>query len=94
MTSAENPFNLRTEDGWYGFFTRAQFAGAIANGSRIRKVFSPEGDTHPVGSLGTVIGSIGVKGPGVLPMVGYFIEWDAAPRFAVFVQDIKIEALQ
>jgi hypothetical protein len=99
------PF-LKTEVGWYGVFTRQQAAGAIANGERIVKVVAEEGDSQPVGALGTVLGSLGPFPPeaaaeakaelvakGLPPrdvVFAYFVEWDAAPRQAVGVMDFKI----
>jgi hypothetical protein len=76
----------RPHPGWYGLFTRHQMPGAIRNGTRVVKVRTEAGDTHPVGSLATVLGSMGHPDVGI----GYFVEWDARPRFAVLVVADKI----
>lgn len=71
-----------------GAHTTEQAEGAIPNGSRIRKAVMEEGDTHPIGALATVVGSVGP-----LPfrqwdqVYGYFVEWDEMPGVAVFVHD-------
>jgi len=67
-------------------FTRYQAEGAIPNGARVRKSRCEPGDSHAVGDLATVIGSIGpLEGE-----FGYFVLWDdfAAP---VFVAGRKLE---
>lgn len=103
---SDEPF-LKTEVGWYGLFTRRQAAGAIANGERIVKTVAEPGDSgRPVGTLGTVLGSIefppgsiDAEGEAMLRTHGiaprdvkyaYFVEWDNAPRQAVGVMDFKI----
>jgi hypothetical protein len=101
---SEEPF-LVIEVGWQGAFTRRQADGAIPNGARIVKAHAEEGDGHPVGSLGTVLGSLGfppeaaeeaaaelaAKGLDPRPVkYAYFVEWDATPRVAVGVMDYKI----
>ena len=88
---------IRSEPGWMGMFSRDQAPGAIANGSRIVKTWDERGDTHKVGSLGTVLGSIAADeatakiAPGV--QFFYFVEWDAHPRMAVGVNSKKIAAV-
>jgi hypothetical protein len=82
-------------DGYLGVFTRDSEPGAIPNGARIVKVKSEVGDANPVGTLGTVLGSIrapaevGRRFPGVVYF--YFVEWDSMPRMAVGVFNTKIE---
>lgn len=76
----------REHPGWFGMFTRHQMPGAIRNGTRVVKVRTEARDTHPVGSLATVLGSMGHPDVGI----GYFVEWDARPRWAVFVIAWKI----
>lgn len=78
------------EAGWVGGFTREQAEGAIQNGSTIVKVWSERGDTHPVGTKGTVLGSIHHPQLGYL----YFVEWETLPRVAVGVIGEKIGAMQ
>jgi hypothetical protein len=82
-------FELRAYPGYHGAHTRAQFPGALDNGTRVRKVIRDEGDAHPVGSTGAILGSVGHPAVGV----GYFIEWDRSPRLAVFCAGHKIEPL-
>jgi hypothetical protein len=77
----------RHEPGWHGAFTREQAPGAMASGSRIVKAKSEEGDAHPVGTTGTVLGSLLAPGQ---RHIGYFIEWDPSPRTAVFVIGWKL----
>ena len=79
---------LRLYPGWIGIHTQDQAAGALSNGTRVRKIKSEPGDTHPIGSLATVLGSLGLPDIGY----GYFVEWDVKPRLAVFVIAAKIAA--
>lgn len=80
--------SVRDYPGWVGMHTRDRAPGHLPNGTRVRKVMTEPGDTHPVGSMATILGSMHH------PMVGggYFVEWDATPRHAVFVISSKIEA--
>jgi hypothetical protein len=79
--------DLGNHSGFYGAFTRNQADGAYVNGTRIKKVLSEKGDATPNGTLGTVLGSIGVpEDNGVF----YFVEWDDKPRFAVGTINVKI----
>ena len=77
-------------------FTRAQADGAIPNGTRVRKVVSDPGDTHPVGSVGIVLGSFAAPEP--VPAFEhvrhfYFIEWQQHPRVAMGITDFKVRPL-
>lgn len=73
--------------GYLGMFTRDQCPLAkYRNGARIVKVLAGPGDVHPVGSTGTVLGSMGHPEVGV----GYFVEWDCKPRVAVFLAESKL----
>lgn len=73
-----------------GYYVDTHAEGAIPNGKRIRKSVFENGDGNPIGSLGTIIGSIGpLDVPGA--RYGYFVEWDRFPGYAVFVADRKIE---
>jgi hypothetical protein len=77
----------REEPGWTGAFTRQQAPGALfANTSRIKKDKGEPGDTTPVGTEGTVLGSYYLPERGF----GYFVEWDDKPRVAVFVVGWKL----
>lgn len=78
---------LRIYPGWVGMHTRDEAPGGLPNGTRVRKVRVEAGDTHPIGSTATVLGSLHHPKVGG----GYFVEWDATPRHAVFVISTKIE---
>ena len=82
--------NLRTYPGWIGLHTRDQAPNAMANGSRVVKIKTEPGDSHPVGSSATVLGSLYAPDVGF----GYFVEWDARPRYAVFASAAKIESVR
>jgi hypothetical protein len=80
-----NP-NLREYPGWAGIHCRDQYPGAYTNGSRVVKVAGDAKDAHAIGTGATVLGSMGHPEVGI----GYFVEWDATPRVAVFVAAVKI----
>lgn len=82
----QRTWKLCNEPGWFGGFTREQAPGAIPNGTRVVKVRTEPTDTHPIGSLATILGSIAAKGE-----VFYFVEWDAHPRIAVGIRSFKIK---
>lgn len=82
--------NLQLYPGWTGMHSRDEASGAMPNGTRVHKVKMERGDAHPIGSMATVLGSI--SHPDIVG-IGYFVEWDAKPRRAVFVMSAKI-ALQ
>ena len=83
-----NPLrNLRVHPGWTGLFTRDEAPGGHPNGSRVIKTTQERGDAHAIGAAGTVLGSFLLT---YEPGVGYFVEWDDAPRTAVFCLDAKI----
>ena len=82
--------------------------GAIANGTRVRKVITDAGgDAHHVGALATVVSSVGPLPEwevrrAVRPdmqvhisgdQFGYMVTWDDAPDVLVFVSGFKIEAV-
>jgi hypothetical protein len=76
------------------FFTTTEASGAWPNGSRVVKVAFEEGDTHAIGDLATVIGSLGPLADGG-PLFGgnrygYFVVWDDRPDLPVFVGEKKI----
>lgn len=76
--------------GWVGLHTRDEVLGAWRNGTRVIKVKTEPGDAHPLGSMATVLGSMQAPDPD--RTLGYFVEWDAKPRCAVFVMAAKITA--
>lgn len=85
---------------YLGAYTKNQAEGAIPNGTRIVKCFSPPSDSRPVGSTGTVIGSLDVPEdvPGV-PFSNpggyfYFVEWDEMRGVAVGCTGVKIKELE
>jgi hypothetical protein len=81
--------DLKNEPGWTGAFTRQQAQGALANGTRVVKTSSEQGDAHPDGTRGTVLGSI--SEPAVQNgATCYFIEWDPRPRTAVAAMAFKV----
>lgn len=75
--------------GYTGAFTRRRADGALPNGTRVKKIKVEEGDTHPVGALATVLGSI--RDPDGERRIMYFIEWDAMPKTAVACIAWKLE---
>jgi hypothetical protein len=79
-------FNIRLYPGYEGVFTRDEAPGAIPNGTRIVKVWSENDKETPVGTNGTVLGSISHPNVGL----AYFIEWDSRPRQAVLNVEKKI----
>lgn len=72
-------YDIAPHQGYIGVFTRRNAINAIRAGSRIRKIKTESGDEHPVGSTGTVLGSIQAGHLGIM----YFIEWDDKPKFAM-----------
>jgi hypothetical protein len=75
-----------------GYQTDHSADGAIPNGTRVRKCLMEEGDANPVGTLGTVEGSMGpVPHPLHGNMYGYFVRWDTMPYIQVFVAGKKVE---
>ena len=87
------------EHGEYmGVFSRYEAKGAWPNGTRVRKVNSEDGDGHPDGSLGTILGSLKCEGDAATAETErlgishlYFIEWDASPKKAIGTMSIKLE---
>jgi hypothetical protein len=80
--------NIRDFPGWHGAFTDEQAPEArFKNGARVEKDVCEAGDATPVGTMGTVLGSVYVPGSGT----AYFIEWDNRPRWAVFVVEVKLK---
>lgn len=89
--------NIGYEPGWHGAFTRHHVPGAMPNGTRIVKAREEGRDATPIGTGGTVLGSLdGNLVEDFNPDGGrirffYFVEWDNRPRVAVAVMDWKIE---
>lgn len=81
---------IRTEPGWQGHFSRKQYPGALANGTRIKKIEGSPGDKHSLGATGTILGSVMLY---PWEPFTYFIEWDDAPRVAVAVTNFKVAPL-
>lgn len=81
-------YGIGKQPGYFGVFTRQQSKLALfANGARVKKRWTdPAGDLHGIGAQGSVLGSISHAG-----IVGYFVEWDASPKFATFVVEYKLE---
>lgn len=77
---------FQNEDGWAGVFTRYQCDGAIPNGTVIEKATFEEGDFAPLGTLGTVLGSVYHEEIGYF----YFVEWSIQPKMAVGLMALKI----
>lgn len=78
---------LAEHPGYHGHFTRAQARGAIPNGARVVKAVHEPGDSHPIGALGTVLGSAAMPHGRLF----YFVEWDASSRVATGCQGHKIK---
>ena len=75
--------------GYRGSFSRDQHPLALyENGARVVKA-EDEDETHlhPIGTLGTVLGSIGHVDIGV----AYFVEFDSRPKHAVLVLEGKLK---
>lgn len=70
---------IRDYDGYVGSFTRRQAKGAIPNGAAVVKIaVDNEGDVHPIGTRGVVLGSFRL----VPHPLFYFVEWEPSPRLA------------
>lgn len=82
---------ITTHRGYTGAFTRQQAGKALyPNGARVAKSAEDAGgDLTPLGTVGTVLGSIYDPGQGV----AYFIEWDGKPKTAVFCVEWKLAAV-
>jgi hypothetical protein len=85
----KDTLELTDEPGWTGAFTRNDAKQAKYRvGTRVTKIEQEPGDATPVGTKGTVLGSM--YGPNV--GVGYFVEWDDKPKVAVLVIERRISA--
>lgn len=88
--SVANELGMRFYPGYPTPFTRQQAPGAIPNERRIVKAKTEPGDTRAVGAQGVILGSIR---PSEDMPFAYFVEWDDAPKLAVFVLGWKIAEL-
>lgn len=83
-------FGLQEHPGYQGLFTRRQSPLALfGNGARVMKVAGGPVSMHAIGATATVLGSIDTVMEGV-PVVGYFVAFDADPGRAVFISDFKL----
>jgi hypothetical protein len=80
------PPDLHEEPGWTGVFTRNEAPGCYPNTTRVVKVQMEAGDANPLGTTGTVLGSLSHPAMGT----AYFVEWDTMPRVAVAVMAWKL----
>jgi len=90
------PPDFGDHPGYIGAFTRASAEGAPPSGSRLAKIAMERGDTHEIGALATLLGSI-KSPPGELAAISphfYFVEWDDQPRIAVGVLSWKMGLAQ
>lgn len=84
------------EEGWRGGFTRHHTDGAYPNGTRIVKIRQEPNDGTPLGTGGTILGSLDgnlvneYNPDGGRIRYIYFVEWDNRPRTAVGVMDWKL----
>jgi hypothetical protein len=70
-------------------FSPDEAPGALANGTRVRKINSVPTDTHTDGAPATVLGSVGPA----LGQFGYWVEWDDIPGVPVFIAGERLEEL-
>lgn len=82
---------IRNYPGYSGAFTRRRADGAYRNGAAVVKVaVDDEGDLHPIGTRGRVLGSFQIPPH---PLI-YFVEWDAKPGFAYAMVAWKIDEVR
>jgi hypothetical protein len=86
---SEPRYKPKEHPGWLGMFTTEEYPGALRNGTVIEKATFEQGDGTPIGAKGRVLGSMGHPEIGV----GYFVEWEARPRMAVFAEARQIRAV-
>ena len=65
--------------------------GAVRNGARVRNTVFAVGDTHAVGDLASVVGS--VLRPAHPARYGYFVVWDDMPDTPVFITGDRVAPL-
>lgn len=83
-----NPPKLGYHPGYIGAFSTNQAEGAIPNGEPFVKVWSEEGDAHPTGATGRVLGSLYY--PEVSDIIFYFVEFDDTPGVAIGTTSMKV----
>jgi hypothetical protein len=84
-------YGIREHDGWTGVFTTRQSSMAkFKNGARFKTAKMEDGDTHEIGAMGTILGSVGTLNIGV----AYFVEFDDKPRHAALIVERKIAAAE
>lgn len=75
-------------------FSAAEAPGAWPNGTRVRKVLAAPGDlggTLPVGTKGTICGSLGPFTPPMMgSSYGYFVQWDGWGACVFFVRSARL----
>ncbi len=72
-----------------------QAPGALPNGTIIEKIGSKEGDAHPDGARGKVLGSVGPKevlGHG--KAYAYCVEWSDTPGVPIFVISTRVREVK
>ena len=81
---------IRLYPGFDSPFTRNEAVGALANGTRVVKVLEDVSrDLHPVGTVGTIMGSLHLNSLGN----AYFVAWDDRPTMPTFCVAGKIKSL-
>ena len=103
-----DPFTMEPKRYGNCVFTRQEAEGAIPNGTVIRKCDAEEGDGHPIGAMGVVIGSLAADPRNELPtskllemeprfrdsQFAYFIEWRGEPHMVTGIIAPKIETVE
>lgn len=77
---------LKPHPGYANPFCSDEYPGAYPNGTRIYKRWSEVGEETPTNTRGKVLGSIGYETLGI----GYWVEWDSLPGYAIFVMEKKV----
>lgn len=102
----EIPAPFMQEPDKYGpsVFTREEAPGALPNGTLVRKTYEEEGDATPLGTVGTLIGSL-PNDTSIIPArervnidpqilaseFAYFIEWRSSPHTVIGCMSAKVE---
>jgi hypothetical protein len=81
--------NFGCHAGYIGVFTTDEAPGCWKNGTRVVKATFERGDGTPLGTMGTVLGSMFTHEAGGITT--YFIEWDDKPKYAVCVEAQKLK---
>lgn len=105
---APDPFTMEPKRYGNCVFTRHEADGAIPNGTVIRKCDAEDGDAHPIGAMGVVIGSLATDPRNDLTRsqlleieprfrdcaYAYFIEWRDEPNMVTGIIAPKIEEVE